>query len=916
MAGWLNRARSTVDPNTPSVDLKFAWGGSSSSGGGFSFAEGAWFFYNVTDGTYLFGPVSLGSSGDFEQVVPIQYGKQYLITAVGRDSHQNYDVHLNNPHTTPNKVYTCYGAGGGGTNRGPHGFSVTIGPVAPPDSTPPSIHFTFSGSATDAGSFYTTADSSAQIKVQIQDSETGPKSFDYDVVKYDFDGSSLSENSRTSHSHTGDNVDVPLDPDFIVGVDVKNARDMANNPSIGISKSTRYTVAPPAVEVSNEPTPAPTAVSGCVDLWQPGYPIDGIVTASQLASNSKILAAYETVWGTDHSAGQAAGYGNNLEWALDWYNWITGISSGNSALHSQGSKETAASNPGGGPKTIADCFSTNPGDWNRSGGSSGWYSGLFARGQEGSSQYMAGWLGTKAPGQFFPNSVAFHLHRYGIYWGYGRLGGQWGSEHIRNTGRASERLNCHRRRDAWITQCIVAWQAGWKYPPYNSGTYSGSSNGWAGSTSTPSDPGYNDQPCGIDEMFINLGITLDSPGNFKIEDCLPPVDVNVSVVSATVLAGNGKEYYVDYPNTQHICHFEVEATDMEYGLKEAIFTPIVDDVRGTPETIAFPSAPYQGTAIAGPFEVDTENKLKISVEVEVFDDAGNSTTETLTPLDISIDDGEPQGGTVSGSGQTNASNSTTTPGLKLVDPGWMVSNKPYYDSKVVDIMVEYEDEYSGVDEAKLYINGTVESSVTLPSKATAEIHNQTYTITNSNLVEGINNAQLWLKDLATNEWFSNTLDFYIDETKPVCFIDFSPQDTILQNNSKYWTKENSINVDLTYDDVGPDPSGIDKGLIVVNGSAPTSVSDFSMSLSGTSKIGHTVSSLTVGQNDIDFYTIDKTENISNKNTITVWVDQTDAIGTMTRVESISTYSDDKIYTNTNKFDVQLTMDDTPDSDFF
>ena len=196
------------------------------------------------------------------------------------------------------------------------------------------------------------------------------------------------------------------------------------------------------------------------------------------------------------------------------------------------------------------------------------------------------------------------------------------------------------------------------------------------------------------------------------------------------------------------------------------------------------------------------------------------------------------------------------------------------------------------------------------------IRDRSYTITNSNLVEGINNAQLWLKDLATNEWFSNTLDFYIDETKPVCFINFSTQDTILQNGGKYWTKENSINVDLSYDDVGPDPSGIDQGLIVVNGSAPTSVSNFSLPLSGTSTTNHTVSSLTVGQNDIDFYTIDKTENISNKNPITVWVEQTVTIGSMVRNEPIATLVDDNEYTNTNKFDVILTKDDGPDSGFF
>jgi len=89
-----------------------------------------------------------------------------------------------------------------------------------------------------------------------------------------------------------------------------------------------------------------------------------------------------------------------------------------------------------------------------------------------------------------------------------------------------------------------------------------------------------------------------------------------------------------------------------------------------------------------------------------------------------------------------------------------------------------------------------------------------------------------------------------------------------------------------------------------------------MSLSGTSMTGHTVSGLSVGKNDIDFCVIDNAENISVKDTITVWVDQTDATGSMVREEPISTYSDDKIYTNTNKFDVTLIMNDTPDSDFF
>jgi hypothetical protein len=654
----------------------------------------------------------------------------------------------------------------------------------PPDNTPPTIDIDLSTSATPVGSYYTTTDSSAKVQVRIQDSGSGPKSFDYRVVKYDVGSDGLSVGAEVSatgwNQHTGAGIDIPVDPDFLITVEVQNAKDVAGNTSAGTSISHTYTVALQSVNVTNEPTPTPTAVSGCVDLWQPGFPTDGIITATQLASSSKILAAYEGVWGTDHSAGQRAGYANNLEWALDWYDWITGISSGKSALHSQGSNETAASNPGGGPKTIADCFSTDPGDWNRSGGSSGWYSGLFARGQEGTSQMMAGWLGTKAPGQFFPNSVAFHLHRYGIYWGYDRLGGQWGSGHIRNTGSASERYNCHRRRDAWITQCIIAWQAGWKYPPYNSGSYSGGANGWAGSTSTPSDPGYNDQPCGIDEMFINLGITLHSPGYFKVDDCIPPTINAVNIRSLTVSA-NGNYYYADYSNTGTTCSFEVDATDEQYGLANAHYT---DTDTGTTyiedftsnidnETIELPISIMDGSG---------NPRTHIPIEVTAYDAAGNPSTPVTNTVHIDI--GLPQisidpTNSRNTSGRTGRG-STSEAGTSPTDQ-WVGPNKSYtigaFD--VVDALTgikEYSLEYSTSLTAPTPTFVSVNSPISFNQIETVVLDDESTTSkfttpSTLSLPGGLSDGDsvylhMHVKDLADNESLPATREYHYDSDLP------------------------------------------------------------------------------------------------------------------------------------------------------
>ena len=360
------------------------------------------------------------------------------------------------------------------------------------------------------------------------------------------------------------------------------------------------------------------------------------------------------------------------------------------------------------------------------------------------------------------------------------------------------------------------------------------------------------------------------------------------------LTANFSFTFDDVPPTTTIAHSS--AVTPEGGINYSNINPFVFNVTASDSESGIDYIEWSGTdgssgqlSSDGTVELTTEGE-EITVSVDAYDVAGNKSTSTATET-VFIDTAEPE---VS---------------LALTSPEFTVGSKSYYATTSVEIDVEYED-VAGVKQADLYLNG---SPATMTAVGQGVKHTSTETLTG---VEGVNMAQLHVIDNATNEIYSSEVIFYVDTTKPVCFINFSTQDTILENGGKYWTKENEIKVDLLYDDPGADPSGIYKGEIVVNGSVPTSKSGFTLSLSGTSKTGHTVSGLSVGKNDIDFCVIDNAENISTKDTITVWVDQTDATGTMTRVESISTYSDDKIYTNTNKFDVSLIMDDTPDSDFF
>ena len=379
--------------------------------------------------------------------------------------------------------------------------------------------------------------------------------------------------------------------------------------------------------------------------------------------------------------------------------------------------------------------------------------------------------------------------------------------------------------------------------------------------------------------------TFNSPGQNITISAYAEDNVN--------LTSGSKSYTFSFdtnPPTTTITHSS--AVTPEGGINYSNANPFVFDVTATDLESGLDYIEWSGTdgssgQLSGDGTVEiTKEGEEITVSVDAYDVAGNKSTSAATET-VFIDTAEPD---VS---------------LALTSPEFTVNSKSYYSTSSVDIDVEFDD-VAGVKQADLYLNGSpISMPVTVP-------HTSTETLTG---VEGVNMAQLHVIDNATNEIYSSEVIFYVDKTKPVCFINFSTQDTILENGGKYWTKENEIKVDLTYDDPGADPSGIYKGEIVVNGSVPTSKSGFTLSLSGTSKTGHTVSGLSVGKNDIDFCVIDNAENISVKDTITVWVDQTATTGSITRAEPIATLTDANVYTKTNKFDVTLTKSDS-DAGFF
>ena len=234
-----------------------------------------------------------------------------------------------------------------------------------------------------------------------------------------------------------------------------------------------------------------------------------------------------------------------------------------------------------------------------------------------------------------------------------------------------------------------------------------------------------------------------------------------------------------------------------------------------------------------------------------------------------------------------------------------LAGRKFAKTSSVQLQITATDAVSGCKEIDLYLNGTLSSSLgTSASSATVTAD------------EGANIAQIHVKDYAGNEAYTGGVTFYYNSSPPVGYINFSTQDSVLENGGKYWTKESQVNVDLTYGDGGLEPSGIYKGLVVLNGVAPTTKSQFTESLSGTSKTNHTVSGLNNGSNTISFYVINNVEKISAGDSITIWVETNDSTGTMAGVEATSSFFEDGIdYTNTNKHDVNLTHSDS-DSQLF
>ena len=874
---------------------------------------------------------------------------------------------------------TAYAKDGAGNQSG------SVSKAFKKDNIAPTIDIdcTVSSSVPTGGSYNEVTDSAGAIRITINDSMSGPKEFEYRHVLYTIGSDGLSVGPETPDLdsggnpvspkvdwtvHSGSTLDIPLDPDYLNQVEVRNAKDMAGNISTGTAQSLYYQIIQSSPPMPTVTPPAVTINAGCAggnDFWiygPPNTPTTGYVHFQDLLVSPKFKQKIQSIYGL--AAGDVDPFVQKL---LDWPSWITHVDRRNdTGLHSGlgagdyphlGPGENQATMPpsrpfnwtsigwggrpwlnldiyggsvstifndgkhsdfdaigmGGGPGS-APCSSNG-----RASYGSGWYSGLYGRGANGSRQYTAVWLGTKNNSTYMPGPVQDHMYQYGHMWGYSTHGGWWsGTGGIRGRGHDwdGNKSHAHRRRDDFIIEAIHAWNPGTTYPSFAG---HGLANG----------------PCGFDRWLTQMGIdpVPGQPGFFKLLDCVPPTIHKLDASSKLVTAGNGKRYYIDYPVSNHICHFKVNAEDNEYGLDYAVFTKYKKTLGGSsfveatsdvsPETVMFAGEQDQKVNSVS-VTIDTQGMEDVYVDVEVFDKGGNSTTETMAARVISIDDADPQGGPGwSGSGATTTGPTTNiqTAGLRLENIPYMVGSKPYWNEKKVDIFIEYGDEYSGIDEAKLYINGTHESSITLPPTQTAILHAQIHTVLNGNLREGINNCQLWLKDLATNEWWSATLDFYIDMTDPDAYLEFSsPQLTIRENNGKLWTKENNLNVDLYYGDPGPDPSTVDAGATGVN-SIP---SNLNMPLSGNQKMGHNQGGLTVGKNDIYFSVKDKVEweedgagsGPMTTDKITVWVDQTKPTGSIVRNSGqyVNLYGGLE-YTNTTNFNVDLQHDDA-DSGLF
>ncbi|MEK9694167.1 MAG: hypothetical protein VW270_00305 [Candidatus Poseidoniales archaeon] len=816
-------------------------------------------------------------------------------------------------------------AGGSGWSFGPLAYVA-------PDTTPPSVSFSYSGGTDSGYGYWDTSSTSTTITANLSDA-SGVQSFDWRISEFTLaiagTTPTLTKVPGSWASASGSSKQITVDANKIICLEIRNAKDTLGNTNTGTQTSRAYMVTQsvPVTSATVNTVALPTA--GCNDFWEhgpPNYPQSGLVDIEELKTSTKFKNWIASQYGMSAA---------DVEWTLNWVEWVTSADRKGSALHAGISGTESAVDPPSLPDHgglgrvqgwYGQClpngvviYSSNHSGKNAytvtggsglNGRSGGWYNGLYGRGHNGSSQLTACWVGTRSAGQWFPQPVAEHLAYMGASWGLTQHAGYsstfWG---IRGSGTdgGGNQNNQHRQRDDFMLWAIHSWNPGSKVP-----------------RNSPH-PG---QSVGIDKWLASAGLIAQGGGMYKISDCIPPTIDELRVKSTTVMAGNGKEYYTDYPNTGHICHFEVEATDLEYGLKHAIFTPYIDTSGGGTFTAGSPSAPFvfagnpRGPAVAGPFTIDTQGHKEVYCDVEVFDMADNSSTETMSAKVISIDDAEPSGGGGwSGSGGTTlGTNNIQTAGIRLENIPYMVGTKPYWNEKKVDFFIEYGDEYSGIAEAKLYINGTHESSVTLPQTSTAILHAQIHTVTNGNLREGKNNCQLWLKDLATNEWWSQSLEFYIDMTDPDGYLEFSTQFQLRENNGKLWTKENDIDVDLFYGDPGPDASGVNSGATGV-GSIPSS---HNVGLSGNQLLNHNQGGLSVGQNDIYFTVKDYVSweedgagsGPMTTDKITLYVDQTPPTGSIARNSGQLVNTVDSIeYANTTNFNVDLQHDDA-DSGLF
>lgn len=241
-----------------------------------------------------------------------------------------------------------------------------------------------------------------------------------------------------------------------------------------------------------------------------------------------------------------------------------------------------------------------------------------------------------------------------------------------------------------------------------------------------------------------------------------------------------------------------------------------------------------------------------------------------------------------------------------------IDGKEYINHASPDLEFTFADADSGVKDLELVLNGASYSTYT-----TALTSPYTETIPDTATVEGKNTATLTVKDKVDNTYTTAEYVFYIDTTPPDGYIVVSTQDSVRESGGVLYTKETDVNVNLHFGDGGTDPSGLGKGLIKVNDSSTPTVADFSSGIDLSSetspKNDYNVTGLTASQsNDLTFFTMDKVENISAGDTVSVYVDQTDPTGaiTISSSQTVNVYTDSITYASSSSMKVKLTHSDS------